>query len=138
MRTQAEMEPVFLTLDEVLALHADQIQRYGGTPGLRDEHLLASAMGTVPATFGGHFLHSDSYEMAAGYLYHIAQNHPFLDGNKRTALAASLMFLWMNGIEVVAEEDALYELVLGVAEGRTSKAEAAVFFKTRYASRDLR
>ena len=121
------MEPVFLTLDEVLALHEDQIRRYGGISGIREPELVSSALGAVSATFGGRYLHQSLFEMAAAYLFYLAQNHPFLDGNKRAALAAALMFLWMNDIEVVAEEDALTDLVLSVADGRASKAEVAVF-----------
>ncbi len=122
-------DPTFLALDEVLALHRDQIRRYGGTPGIRDEGLLASALGTVTATFGGQFLHQSLHEMAAAYLFHIAQNHPFLDGNKRVALAAALTFLWMNDVRIEAEDADLLELVLGVAEGRVSKSEIAVFLQ---------
>ncbi len=125
------MDPVFLTLDEVLALHQDQIQRYGGSPGLREPALLSSALGAVAATFGGRFLHQSLFEMAAANLFYLAQNHPFVDGNKRTALAAALAFLWMNDLEIEASEDELTDLVLGVAEGRTNKAEVAVFLKTR-------
>lgn len=128
------MDPTFLTLDEVLALHQDQIDRYGGTAGIRDLGLLESALGTVSATFGGQFLHQSLFKMAAAYVYHIAQNHPFLDGNKRVSLAAGLMFLWMNDVEIDAEEDELTDLVLGVAEGRVSKPEVAVFFQ-QHASR---
>ncbi len=123
------MDPVFLTLDEVLTLHSDQIQRYGGTPGLRDRGLLSSALGTVQATFDGRFLHQSLFEMAAAYLFHLAQNHPFLDGNKRVALAAALTFLWLNDREIEAPEDGLTNLVLGVAEGKVTKAEVAVFLK---------
>lgn len=128
------MDPVFLTLDEVLALHQDQIRRYGGTLGVRDLDLLSSALGAVSASFGGRFLHGSLFEMAAAYVFHIASNHPFLDGKKRTALAAALIFLWMNDLEIEAEEDELTDLVLGVAEGRASKAEVAVFFQS-HASR---
>ena len=126
----AAADPTFLTLDEVLALHQDQIRRYGGTPGIRDQGLLSSALGTVTATFGGEFLHPNLNEMAAAYLFHIAQNHPFLDGNKRVGLAAALIFLWMNDLEVEANGADLTELVLGVAEGRVSKSEVAVFFQS--------
>lgn len=124
------MEPVFLTLDEVLALHDDQIRRYGGTGGLRDPGLLSSALGTVAATFGGQLLHQSRFEMAAAYLFHLAKNHPFLDGNKRVALAAALTFLWMNDVTIEADEDELTELVVGVAQGRVTKAEVAVFLQT--------
>ncbi len=67
--------------------------------------------------------------MAAAYLFHIAQNHPFLDGNKRVALAAALAFLWMNDVEIEAEDADLIDLVLGVAKGRVSKSEVAVFLQ---------
>lgn len=117
----------FLTLDEALALHADQNRRYGGQGGLLHLDLLGSAFATPRATFGGEYLHPTIFEMAAAYLFHTSQNHPFIDGNKRTALAATLAFLWMNDYEVVADSDELEELVLGVARGEVSKAAIAVF-----------
>lgn len=121
------MGPLFLTLDEVLSLHAEQIHLFGGAPGIRDVGLLQSALGGVEATFGGTFLHETVLEMAAAYLYSICRNHPFIDGNKRTAVSVALTFLDMNGIEIDANEDSFYELVIGVAEGRVSKASVAVF-----------
>lgn len=72
-------EPLFLTLDEVLALHADQIDRYGGSPGVRDVGLLESAIGVARATFAGRYLHGTLSEMAAAYLYHVVRDHPFVD-----------------------------------------------------------
>lgn len=69
--------------------------------------------------------------MAAAYLFYLAQNHPFADGNKRTALASALTFLWFNDVEVEADEDELTDLVLSVAAGRTNKAEIAVFLQSR-------
>jgi death-on-curing protein len=123
------MDPVFLTLDEVLALHGDQIRRYGGSGGMRDLDLLSSALGTPSATFGGAFLHQSLFEMAAAYLFHIAQNHPFVDGNKRTALAVALVFLLLNDVEILSSDDDLTELVLGVAEGKIAKSEVAVFLQ---------
>jgi death-on-curing protein len=123
------MTPTFATPDEVLALHEDQIARYGGRRGVRDLNLLYSALGTPPATFEGIFLHNDPFEMAAAYLYHLARNHPFVDGNKRTALAAALVFLWFNGFRLHADEGDLTDLVLRVAAGKATKAEAAVFLK---------
>ena len=116
-------------MDEVLALHADQIRRYGGRPGVRDLGLLSSAIGTAAATFRGSYLHPGLFEMAAAYLFHIARDHPFVDGNKRAALAAALVFLWLNGKRIGPSEDELTDLVVGVAEGRVSKAEAAVFLE---------
>jgi death-on-curing protein len=119
----------FLTLDEVLALHEDQIRSYGGRRGIRDLGLLSSAMGAPASTFEGVFLHNDIFEMAAAYLFHIARNHPFIDGNKRTALAAALTFLWLNGFRLEADEIAVTDLVVSIAAGEASKAEAAVFLK---------
>ena len=123
------MNPLFLTLDEVLSLHEMQLGLFGGSHGIRDIGLLDSAIANVEATFGGEFLHQTVFEMAAAYLYGICRNHPFLDGNKRTAAAAAMTFLDLNRIEVEASEDALYDLVIGVAEGRVSKAAVAVFFE---------
>ena len=130
------MDPLFLSLDEVLSLHEDQIRRYGGSGGVRDLGLLESAIGTVTATFGGFFLHETLFEMAAAYLFHICRNHPFIDGNKRTAVAAALTFLEMNGIEIDAGEADFYNLVIGVAEGKVTKAAVAVFFE-EHATRAL-
>ena len=121
------MSPLFLTLDEVLSLHAEQIHLFGGSSGIRDVELLQSAIGSVEATFDSAFLHDTVFEMAAAYFYGICRNHPFIDGNKRTAVSVALTFLDMNGIEVDADEDAFYDLVIGVAEGRVSKAAVAVF-----------
>lgn len=122
---------LFLTLDEVLGLHDVQVQLFGGSGGIRDLGLLQSALGNVEATFGGQFLHETFVEMAAAYLFGICKNHPFVDGNKRTAVAAALTFLDLNGFDVDASEDEFYALVIGVAEGRVSKAAIAVFFESR-------
>ncbi len=121
------MTTIFLTLDEVLALHEDQIRRYGGGTGIRDVGLLESALGSAAATFAGKYLNETPFEMAAALLYGICRNHPFVDGNKRTSIATALVFLALNGIEVDAGEDEFYALVIGVSEGRVSKSAVAVF-----------
>jgi death-on-curing protein len=121
--------PRLLTLDQVLRIHADQVGRYGGSRRIRDIGLLSSALAMPGATFGGAYLHRTLPEMAAAYLFHIAQNHAFVDGNKRTALAAAMVFLWLNGQDLTADEDDLTELVMGVASGSVGKPEAAVFIK---------
>ncbi len=120
-----EPQPTFLELDEVLALHASRIERYGGEFGVRDAALLESALAMPRATFDGELLHPTFFEMAAAYLYHLVKNHPFLDGNKRAGLIAALVFLELNGVTIDASEDALVDLVMGVATGATSKAEVA-------------
>jgi death-on-curing protein len=86
------MEPIFLTLDEVLEIHEQQIELYGGSHGVRDMNLLESALGVPQATFGGEYLHPTVGAMAAAYLFHITQNHPFFDGNKRTGANAAITF----------------------------------------------
>lgn len=123
------MRVTFLTLAEVLALHSDQIRRYGGRPGIRDLSLLESALATPAATFGDRLLHPTIAEMAGAYLFHIARNHPFIDGNKRTGLIAMLAFLGLNRHRLGAGPDDLAELVIGVAEGRLTKAEVSVFLQ---------
>ena len=122
-------EPEFLTLDEVLGIHADQIRVYGGSSGVRDLELLRSALAMPETTFDGQFLHPSVFEMAAAYLFHIARNHPFVDGNKRTALMCALVFLGLNGERLQADPDDLYQWVDGVAAGTVDKAEVTVFLK---------
>ena len=122
-------EPFFLTYDEVLSLHVEQIRRFGGASGIRDEALLQSALGSAEATFDGVFLHETIFAMAATYLYSICRNHPFVDGNKRTAVATALTFLYLNGVDTDADEDAFYALVIGVAEGRVTKTAVARFLE---------
>jgi death-on-curing protein len=123
------MDVVFLDLDRVLATHHSVIACYGGTEGLRDAGLLESAVAMPRATFDGGYLHKDLFEMAAAYLYHIVQNHPFVDGNKRTGAAAAIIFLFLNGIELEADEDGLVKLTLAVAQGQAEKQDVAAFFR---------
>jgi len=123
------MSPTFLTLDEVLAIHAHQVARYGGSPGIRDRGLLESALSMPEATFSGEYLHGTVAEQGAAYLFHVAKNHPFVDGNKRVALACALVFLRLNDVRVQASDDELVDLVLAVVAGSASKADVAVFFE---------
>ena len=122
------MALVFLTVEEILEIHADQIKRYGGRFGLRDLGLLQSAVAVPQSSFGGRYLHATLFETAAAYLFHIVQNHPFVDGNKRVGTAAALVFLKMNGIDIAVSNAALVELVLEVAQGKMSKTGIAEFF----------
>ena len=123
------MSPVFLSLAEVLDIHRDQIGRYGGHAGLRDLGLLQSALAMPAAGFGGRYLHSDLIEMAAAYLFHIVQNHPFIDGNKRTGTVAAIVFLSLNGIEFEADEIHLEKLVIDVSKGKAGKNIVADFLR---------
>lgn len=121
----------FLTLDEVLAIHAHQIARYGGRIGLRDRPLLESALAMPGATFGEQDLHESLAEKGAAYLFHLVKNHPFIDGNKRAGLAVCLVFLRLNGVSIRATDDELVDLVVGVADGSRSKADVAVFLSKK-------
>ena len=86
-------EPEFLDIDDVLAIHDEALATFGGSAGVRDAGLLASAVAMPRATFGGELLHEDLFAMAAAYAFHIAQNQPCVDGNKRTAILAAIVFL---------------------------------------------
>ena len=119
----------FLALEEVVRIHGDQIARYGGLEGIRDLGLLQSALAMPEAGFGGRYLHEDLASMAAAYLFHLVQNHPFADGNKRAGIATALVFLALNDLWIDVPEDTLEGLVWSVARGDAGKAEAADFFR---------
>jgi death-on-curing protein len=123
------MNPQFLTLDEVMDIHRDQIERYGGTLGVRDLELLESAIAAPQSGFGDQYLHGDLFEMASAYLFHVVRNHPFLDGNKRVGIAAALTFLELNGVETKIPNQVLVARVLAVAQGKTEKSAIAAFFR---------
>jgi death-on-curing protein len=122
--------PLFLDLERVLHIHRSMIKTYGGTSGVRDAGLLHSAIAMPQASFGGDYLHADLFEMAAAYLYHIVQNHPFVDGNKRTGAAAAIIFLVMNDITLRPDEEDLVKITLCVATGQAGKKEVADFFRS--------
>ena len=111
----------FLTLEDVVQIHELQIARFGGAAGLRDLSLLESAIMQLQSSFGGEYLHQSIFEMAAAYLFHLTQNHPFIDGNKRVGLAAMLVFLELNGISIEHSTDELYDLTMKVASSELDK-----------------
>ena len=115
-------DPLFLTLAEVVRLHADQIRLFGGDSGVRDMRLLESAAAQPESSFGGEWLHDDLHHMAAAYAFHICQNHPFVDGNKRAALSAALIFLELNGVTIEDPKRSLIDAMLKMAQGQLSKA----------------
>ena len=124
-------DPRFLTLDEVLAIHSDQVRQYGGSGGIRDVGLLSSALAMPRASFGGQYLHPSLHEMAAACLFHLIQNHPFIDGNERIGLAATIAFLGLNDVWLESPSEELLEMVLKVARGEIGKPEIAVFLRER-------
>lgn len=123
------VSPLFLSVEDVIEIHADQIQRYGGSLGIRDVGLLLSALGMPEAGVGDQYLHASLFEMGAAYLYHIVQNHPFIDGNKRTGAMAAFVFLKLNGFTLVADESVFETLVLQAAQGQVGKDAIADFFR---------
>jgi death-on-curing protein len=123
------IKPIFLTLAEVIEIHKNQIENYGGQEGIRDISLLTSALAMPQAAFQGQYLHKDLFEMAAAYAYHICQNHPFIDGNKRTALVTALVFLDFNSIRIDDPGGILYKTMMGVASGEIKKDHLTKIFR---------
>lgn len=115
--------PEFVPKADVLDIHQRQVEKFGGLDSIRDEGLLDSALAQPQVTFFGELLHPSISTQAAAYLYHLAKNHPFLDGNKRTAFATTIAFLGINGYELNMSEEAAYNMVLQVAQGEMSKEE---------------
>ena len=126
------MGPRFLTVDEVLYIHRRTIEEHGGSVELRDRGLLESAVAMPTAQFGGTYLHTGLPAMAAAYHFHLCKNHPFVDGNKRIALAAAETFLELNEFVLVADDSALEHFTLGVADSSISKEQAIVFFSVSH------
>lgn len=125
------MNPVFLTIEDVLDIHGDQLAVYGGSAGVRDQGAFESAMLTPQATFGGEYLHGSIPAMAAAYLFHLCQNHAFIDGNKRVAAESALVFLGINGWRLGLGREEFYTLVLTVASGTMGKAELTELFAAK-------
>lgn len=119
----------FLDKETILTFHKDQVKTYGGKQGLRDEGLLESALAQPQASFGGEYVHSSIFEMAAAYGFLICKNHPFFDGNKRTALVAMYTFLFVNGYRLQANKKSLYAVIMDLANGKIKKEELAKFLE---------
>lgn len=115
------LDPIFLTVAQVEELHDDGIAAYGGQLGVRDRGLLESAVATPQAGFGGQYAHPTIFAMAAAYAYHIAENQPFFDGNKRAALAAAVTFLDLNGHLIEDPTGFLYAAMLAISDRTLGK-----------------
>lgn len=122
-------DPVFLSTEDVLVLHAEQLERYGGSSGLRDRGGLESATETARATFDGEYLHADLFEMGAAYAFHIAESQAFVDGNKRAGLNAALVFLLLSGWEVRDPEERLFRPMIAVSDRTMDKSGLAKLLK---------
>lgn len=122
--------PVFLTWEQVLYIHREQIERLGGSTGIRDQGLLRSALAMPQAQFGGKFLHKDIFEMAAAYVFRLTLDHPFVDGNKRVGAMAADVFLALNGYDIPASQEKAFEnRVLEIAQGKMEKPEIAAYLR---------
>ncbi len=119
----------FLSVDDVLAIHEDTIDHEGGPPGILDLGLLISAVMMPQQKFAGEYLHKGLAAMAAAYLYHIAQNHAFHDGNKRTAAMSALVFLDVNGVAHLPAPQALERITLSVAASDTDKNQLTAWMR---------
>jgi len=114
---------VFLSVEDVLVLHGDTLSHEGGLSGIRDHGLLDAAVAMPRQQFSGEYLHPNLPAMAAAYLYHLAQNHPFHDGNKRVAVMAAYVFLDANGMDLKVSPSDLEAVTRGVASGEMKKDE---------------
>jgi len=123
-------QPVFLSVEQVIAIHRRGIEEHGGSIELRDRGLLESAVAMPMAQFGGQYLHNGLPAMAAAYLFHLCKNHAFVDGNKRVSVATAEVFVLMNDRRLAASDAELERLTLGVADSSISKSEATEFFKS--------
>jgi death-on-curing protein len=124
-------EPRFLLASEVIEIHDKEMISAGGLSGIRDINALEAAVAAPQASFNGQFL-MGIFEMAATYVNSIAQNHPFLDGNKRTALASSLTFLFINGYEIdESYDEELADKTIDLVTRKITKTDFANFLKSR-------
>lgn len=122
-------QTIFLTLEQVLVIHENQIGLYGGTSGLRDLALLESAILRPQTTFGGEDLYPTLFEKAAALMHSLVLNHSFLDGNKRTGTVSILVFLEINGYEIDVSQKQLIKVALGVESKKLDINQLAGWLK---------
>ena len=120
-------EPRFLKLAEVLYLHDESLARFGGSSGVREPGLVESALGSAQNAFW--YGHGNLFDIAAAYAFHIAESQAFADGNKRTAAAAAISFLRLNGIRFPKDDGSVYKAMIEIAEKRLDKAGLAVVLR---------
>jgi death-on-curing protein len=114
----------------VLEIHGAVLAAHGGAPGVRDQGLLESAVAAPQATYGGESAFADMAEIAAAYLFYLCRNHAFIDGNKRTAMTAAIVFLRLNSIEPAKDSSAWEELVLEVAASKLDREQTHARLKS--------
>jgi death on curing protein len=129
---QAPYDPVWLTTTEVIALHEMQLRRFGGPAGIRDSGALESALGRPVNKW--QYEGADLAEMAAAYAYGIARNHPFVDGNKRAAFVAMMLFLRKNGVRFAPSQAESTVIIFALAAGQVSEAGLIRWIRDRWPS----
>ena len=112
-----------LTIEIVREIHDEAVKNFGGLHGIRDEALLTSAIFAPQSSFGGKSPYIDLIDIAAAYLFYLCRNHPFLDGNKRTAMAAAIVFLRLNGFNPAADGEKWEGLILDVASSKIDREQ---------------
>lgn len=122
----------YISLENTLEIHEKLVDEYGGLNGVLNLGLLQSALEMPKSMFNGRYLHRTIFDKAAAYLFHIAKNHAFIDGNKRTAGMVSIAFLSLNEVTFIIFDQDYEELILKTAQGRTSKKEIAQFFRSAH------
>ncbi len=120
-------EPIFLTREVVDAIHEDSLREFGGADGVRDENALESALAQPMHEY--FYRSADLFQIAATYAFHIAENQPYIDGNKRTGLLSALNFLALNGIMADQPADVYYDMMIGIAQKRMDKAGMTTVFR---------
>lgn len=124
----------YLSIDQVLTLHHAVVGEFGGASGLRDRGALESAVARPATTFGGEDLYVDAGAKAAALMHSLVLNHPFVDGNKRIAVAAAELFVELNGFTLEASDGELDTLTVATAEGRIAIEALAIWFRQRLRS----
>jgi len=123
------MSVIYLTLEEVLGLHAISINRFGGADGVRDLGLVESSVARPQQSFSGAELYASLWLKAAALAHSISENQPFVDGNKRTAALAMLVFLDLNGFELCVNELEVYKTIMAMANKKLSKEKLAAWLE---------
>jgi len=124
-------EIIFLDVEDVIEIHTIAIEKYGGQAGIRDRNLLNSATYQPQQTFDGDLLASSIEMMAGTYAYHLAENQPFIDGNKRTAFASSIVFLKLNGWSIKANNNEVHQLFIDLAKKEITKDDLIQWYKNK-------
>jgi death on curing protein len=125
-------EPVFLSREAVDLIHEASLRAFGGADGVRDENALESALAQPMHEY--FYIQADLYQIAAAYAFHIAENQPYIDGNKRTGLLSALNFLAENGIVADKPVDAFYDAMIAIAQKRLDKTGLAEVFRRHLSS----